>query len=111
MLMYSRTEGIFIILLFAFYLLITSKWKYIPFIRFSFIIYSFIGKLVVGKDFYGFLRKTHTKQQVFTVMDPGIIFSNAMTIFFITTSDSNVFRNCIINFCNLQKQGSLQGKH
>ncbi|MFN8145752.1 MAG: hypothetical protein U0073_15120 [Bacteroidia bacterium] len=60
MLMYSRTEGIFIILLFAFYLLITSKWKYIPLLGFSFIIYSLIGKLA-GKDFLWFFTENPYK--------------------------------------------------
>lgn len=55
-LMYSRTEGVFIILIFFTYLLIARKIKYIPFLATAFIIYSFIGYFS-GHDFLWFFTE------------------------------------------------------
>ncbi|MBK9284302.1 MAG: hypothetical protein IPM51_08250 [Sphingobacteriaceae bacterium] len=49
-LMYTRTEGLLIMPIYAFYLLIRKEWKYIPLLATTFIIYSFIG-LLAGRGF------------------------------------------------------------
>ncbi len=42
-LLFSRTEGLFIIPYFGFYLLILKKWKYIPLLASGFLIYACVG--------------------------------------------------------------------
>lgn len=49
-LIYSRSEGMFFIILFAGYLLLNRQWKYVPLLASAFIVYSFVGYFS-GHDF------------------------------------------------------------
>ena len=55
-LIYSRSEGMLMIILFACYLLLMRKWKFIPLMATAFSIYSFIGYFS-GHDFLWFFTE------------------------------------------------------
>ncbi len=55
-LMYSRTEGTFLIVIFMSYSVIMRQWKSLPFYATAFIIYSFVG-LFSGHDFFWFFTE------------------------------------------------------
>lgn len=55
-LMYSRSEGTFIIIIFASYLLLIREWKFIPFLATAFMLYSFAGYFS-GHDFLWFFTE------------------------------------------------------
>jgi len=59
-LMYARSEGIFIILIFAIYLIISGKYKYIPLLATAFLAYSFIG-FFSGHDFLWYFSENPYK--------------------------------------------------
>lgn len=60
-LMYSRSEGTFIIIIFASYLLLIRKWKFIPFLATAFMLYSFAGYFS-GHDFLWFFTENPYKE-------------------------------------------------
>lgn len=60
-LMYSRSEGIFIIIIFASYLIIDKQYKYIPLLFAAFFIYSFAGYFT-GHDFFWFFTENPYKE-------------------------------------------------
>jgi hypothetical protein len=55
-LLFSRTEGLFILIYFSFYLLLIKKWKYIPLLSTGFIIYALIG-FISGHSFFWFFTE------------------------------------------------------
>jgi hypothetical protein len=55
-LIYSRSEGMFFLIIFAFYMAIARQWKYIPLLATAFLIYSFAGYFY-GDDFLWFFTK------------------------------------------------------
>lgn len=60
-LMYTRSEGIFIIPIFAFYLLLIRQWKFIPFLATGFLLYSFAGYFS-GHNFLWFFTENPYKE-------------------------------------------------
>ena len=60
-LLYTRSEGIFIISVFGFYMLIVRKWKFIPLLATGFILYSFAGYFS-GHDFLWFFTENPYKE-------------------------------------------------
>ena len=55
-LIFSRTEGLFIVLYYSSYLLVAGKWKYIPLLASGFVTYAFIG-LFSGHNFLWFFTE------------------------------------------------------
>lgn len=49
-LLFSRSEGLFIIVCYAFFLIVIKQWKLLPLLGFGFMVYAIIGKLM-GHDF------------------------------------------------------------
>jgi hypothetical protein len=58
--LFSRSEGTFIIICFSAYLLIIKQWKYLPLLLTGFLIYALIGKLM-GHDFFWFFTENPYK--------------------------------------------------
>jgi len=56
LLVFSRTEGLFIVFYYASYLVLIKQWKYIPLLASTFIAYAFIG-LLAGHDFLWFFTE------------------------------------------------------
>jgi hypothetical protein len=54
--LFSRSEGMFILACFAVYLIIIKKWKVLPFLFLGFIIYSFVGYFM-GHDFFWYFTE------------------------------------------------------
>jgi hypothetical protein len=61
-LIYSRSEGMFILIIYAFFLLLSRKWKYIPFLASAFIIYSLAGYFS-GHDFLWYFTENPYKEE------------------------------------------------
>ena len=55
-LLFSRSEGLFILVCFATFLLIIRQWKSLPLLGFGFIIYAIVGKLM-GHDFFWYFTE------------------------------------------------------
>lgn len=53
---YSRSEGMFMVIIFAVFLLMAKQWKYIPLLATAMIIYSFAG-LFSGHDFFWYFTE------------------------------------------------------
>jgi hypothetical protein len=56
LLLFSRSEGMFIVVYFSAYLLIVRQWKYIPLLATAFIIYAFAG-LFAGHNFFWYFTE------------------------------------------------------
>ena len=59
--MYSRSEGMFILVLYALFLLVSRNWKYIPFLASAFIIYSFAGYFSGHNFFWYFTENPYSE--------------------------------------------------
>lgn len=55
-LLFSRSEGFFIVIYFSFYLLLVRQWKYIPLLATAFIVYAFAG-LFAGHNFFWYFTE------------------------------------------------------
>jgi hypothetical protein len=53
---FSRSEGMFILLIFAVYLVIVRKWKYLPLVTVTFLVYAIIG-VFAGKGFFWYFSE------------------------------------------------------